>query len=445
MGGSTWVQNKTELFEGELVVFQRANSPNYYMRVYVAKESKHYQKSLRTKNQYEAIEKAKIEYKIIQQKVAKEEKVFTISIQEAIEGYFEEEKKRERRGIIQKEWLDKKNAYLTHTFGKHFGFEIKVNTISDKQMEEFIDMRIQRCKKKQTIQQEITIIKMFYKHFLIKKGFVFKIPEFPQFRVREKDKSKREDTFTIPEYEKLFKYMRKWVKPENVSHIRNAVKVYGKKENKEKVMNELERNMEIHRRRIIREMILIGANTGIRCPKEMLSLNWGDIKIKKETFKGLYGRSGETEAFVSIIRINDQQKTGARIVVGKAGVYFMRLKNYFRNELGYEPQDNEPVFMEFFGRRKFEALDRYALYRIWRELMRDCELNRINFTPYHLRHFYITQSIISGVDLMLIAKNCGNSINTIAAHYEHIQMEQQSQNLIKHRNIKKERESEVEF
>ena len=57
MGGSTWVQNKTELFEGELVVFQRANSPNYYMRVYVAKESKHYQKSLRTKSQYEAIEK----------------------------------------------------------------------------------------------------------------------------------------------------------------------------------------------------------------------------------------------------------------------------------------------------------------------------------------------------------------------------------------------------
>ena len=56
MGGSTWVQNKTELFEGELVVFQRANSPNYYMRVYVAKESKHYQKSLRTKSQYEAIE-----------------------------------------------------------------------------------------------------------------------------------------------------------------------------------------------------------------------------------------------------------------------------------------------------------------------------------------------------------------------------------------------------
>jgi hypothetical protein len=101
MGGSTWVQNKTELFEGELVVFQRANSPNWYMRVYIANESKHFQKSLRTKSQYDAIEKAKVEYKILQQKVAKEEKVFTITLGEAIEGWFENEVKRERRGVIK--------------------------------------------------------------------------------------------------------------------------------------------------------------------------------------------------------------------------------------------------------------------------------------------------------------------------------------------------------
>ena len=62
----------------ESICIQRANSPNYYMRVYVAKESKHYQ-NLYTKSQYEAIERAKVEYKIIQSKVSKEEKVFTIT------------------------------------------------------------------------------------------------------------------------------------------------------------------------------------------------------------------------------------------------------------------------------------------------------------------------------------------------------------------------------
>ena len=86
MGGSVWVQNKIELFEGELVVFKRANSPNFYMRVYVKKEGKHYQKSCKTRNEYNAIEFAKAEYKSLQQKVAKDEKVFTITISHEYEN-----------------------------------------------------------------------------------------------------------------------------------------------------------------------------------------------------------------------------------------------------------------------------------------------------------------------------------------------------------------------
>ena len=443
--GSTWVQDKTELFEGELVVFKRANSPNWYMRVYVAKEGKHYQKSLKTKSQYDAIEKAKAEYKFIQQKVAKEEKVFTITFAEALEGYNELEVARERRGLIKNDWLKKKQQYLQNTFAPYFGLEEKVNSITDKKMEEYIDMRMKRCKRKQTIQQEITIIKHFYKTCLIKKGFVFKIPEFPEFKVRKSDLSKRQDTFTIAEYTKLYKFLREWVKPKNVSRIRIAEKAYGNKQNKEKLMNEWEHQMEIHRRILIREMILICANSGLRAPKEILSLTWGDIRIKKETFSGFYNTDKEIEQLVSIISVNAEQKTGARSVVCLAGAYFKRLKEYFKNELGYEPQDDEPVFMEFYGRRKFEALDRYALYRMWGELMRDCGLKRIDFTPYHLRHFSITQSILNGVDLLLIAKNHGNSINTIAKHYEHIQMETQTHKLIKRRDTRREMERDIEI
>jgi hypothetical protein len=96
MGGSTWVQDKIELgIDGELVVFRRPNSPNWYMRIYIQEERKYYQKSLRTKSQYDAIEKAKLEYKVIQQKVAKDEKVFTISLGEALGGYLMKNKEKE--------------------------------------------------------------------------------------------------------------------------------------------------------------------------------------------------------------------------------------------------------------------------------------------------------------------------------------------------------------
>lgn len=445
MAGSTWVQNKTELFEGELVVFQRANSPNFYMRVYIASESKHFQKSLRTKNQYDAIERAKVEYKILQQKVAKEEKVFTITLGEAIEGWFENELKRERRGVITNSTFKKRTAYIKNQFAPHFGLETKVNDISDKQMIDYIDMRLRRVKKKSSLRQEVSVIKGFYNSYLIKKGFVFKIPEIPEFTGRKEDRAKREDTFNLKEWEQLYKFMREWVKPKNISKTRIALKEYGKKGNKEKVMNEWEHQMEIHRRRIIRELILIGGSTGLRSPSEILSLKWCDIKVKKEKFAGMFNPEKEAEQLVAVIKVGSDMKTGARTVQGLAGSYFKRLKDYYRTELGYEPKDTDYVFMEFFGRRKFNVLDRYALYRIWGELMRDCGLNRIDFQLYHLRHFFITQSILNGIDLLLISKNCGNSPNTIFNHYEHIEMEKQTQNLLKRRNTKEEMENEIEI
>jgi integrase len=307
-------------------------------------------------------------------------------------------------------------------------------------MTDFIDMRLRRVKKKSSLRQEVSVIKGFYNSYLIKKGFVFKIPEIPEFTSRKDDNAKREDTFNLKEWEKLYKFMREWVKPKNVSKIR-----IGKKENKEKVLNDWEYQMEIHRRIIIRELILIGGSTGLRLPSEILSLKWGDIKVKKEKFAAMFNPEKEVEQLVAVIKVGKDMKTGARIAQGIAGSYFKRLKAYYRNELDYEPKDNDYVFMEFFGRRKFNALDRYALYRIWGELIRDCGLNRIDFQLYHLRHLFITQSILNGVDLLLISKNCGNSPNTIFNHYEHVEMEKQTQKLLQRRNTRKEMENEIEI
>jgi integrase len=313
----------------------------------------------------------------------------------------------------------------------------------------FVDQRFKRMKNRSTMMQEISVIKQFYTQYLIKKGYVFRIPEIPEFAKRQSGTSRREDTFNPIEYRKLYEYLRSWSNPKNVSNVRIADKKYGKVANKNKVMNEWEHQMEIHRRFLIRELILILANTGIRAPSEILSLKWSDIEVKKEKL-ALYsdqntGEPVEEDQLVAYIKIGAENKTGARLVQGLAGRYFKRLNDYFRNKLDHIPQPNDPIFMEFYGRRKFNVLDRYALYRMWGELMRDCGLNRLDFQPYHLRHWYITQSILNGVDMLLIAKNCGNSINTIAKHYEHVDLKTQTKNLIKRRNITKEIENIVQL
>ena len=445
MGGSTWVQNKIELFEGELIVFKRANSPNWYMRVYIQKEGKHYQKSCRTKSQYVAMEFAKAEYRELQTKVAKEEKIFTIDLITAVEEYYQQELNRERRGMIKTDWVKKKDMYLRNTFMEYMGKDKKVNEISNKEMELFVDYRMRLCKRKETIRQELVIIKHFYKTLLLKQGYVFKIPEFPEFKIREKDRAKRDDTFTLKEYDVLVRFLREWVKPKNVSQYRNPVKSYGKADNTIKKMNAMEWDMEKHRRVIIRELILICSNSGLRSPKEILSLTWGDIKLRKQEMEGMYGGQKKTEELVSVIKVNDEQKTGSRVVICLAGTYFKRLRQYYIDNFDYTPKDKDPVFLEMFGRRKGSELDRFALYRIWNELIRDAGLDRIKFTLYHLRHFAITQQILNGVDLLLIAKNMGNSINTIARHYEHIDMEKNSRKLIKRRNTRLEMSDEVNW
>ena len=465
MGGSTWIQDKTELYEGELIVFKRANSPNWYMRVYVTQEQKHYQKSLRTQNQLDAIEKAKQEYKIIQRKVAKDEKVFTISISDAIEGYFSLEKTRLRRGLIKEDWLNKKHQYIKNTFAHHFGLETKVNAISDKQIEEFIDIRLKRCKKKQTIQQEIVIIKHFYKTYLIKNGFVFKIPEFPEFKITKKDLSRRTDTFTKDEIEKLMRFMiREWCFRSNderynlISRTRISIKQYGKIENKEKKLNQMEWDLELHRRNLLLYAIMLSALTGIRTPGELLNLRWCDIEYKQKKIQnrnsmiqpmgilpggefididyhkssGFYNINkiidewmcnDKGEMDISIINIVDG-KTGSRSIPCLLAGLFHQIEDYFAF-MGYSRGENPdaPIFMELFGRRKFQPIDKYVFNRMWRELMRDAGLERIKFTPYHLRHYFITQRIRAGTPIPQLAKICGNSPNIIYSTYEHIILE----------------------
>jgi len=445
MPTATWVQNKIELFEGELIVFKRANSPNWYMRVYIQREGKHYQKSCRTKSQYVAMEFAKAEYRELQSKVAKEEKVFTIDLITAIEEYNKQEFNRERRGMIKNDWVKKKNMYLRNTFMEYMGGDRKVNDISNKDFELYIDYRLRICRRKETIRRELVIIKHFYKTFLLKQGYVFKIPEFPEFKIREKDRARREDTFTLKEYDVLVRHLREWCKAKNVSQFRNAVKIYGKPENTIKKMNAMEWDMEKHRRVIIRELILIASNSGLRSPKEILSLKWGDIKLRKQEMEGMYGSLKKTEELVSVIQVDEDQKTGRRVVVCLAGTYFKRLRQYYVDNFDFTPKDNDPVFLEMFGRRKGSVLGTHALYRIWGELMNDVGLDRIKFTLYHLRHFSITQQILNGVDLLLVAKNMGNSISSISKHYEHIDMEKNSRKLIKRRNTRLEMNEEANW
>lgn len=165
-----WVQDRFTLgIDDEMVVFKRPNSPNWYCRYYVREERKYYQKSLKTASRIIAQEKAKEIYKEITTLISREEKVFALTWSAAVENYREMEFERFMGGVITDEWYKKKIAYLRNTWVKFVGEDTPVNKTSDDDGREFYRQRSLRLKNKETLRQELTLIRAIYADYLIPK------------------------------------------------------------------------------------------------------------------------------------------------------------------------------------------------------------------------------------------------------------------------------------
>ena len=60
---------------------------------------------------------------------------------------------------------------------------------------------------------------------------------------------------------------------------------------------------------------------------------------------------------------------------------------------------------------------------MWGELMVSANLNRLDFEPYMLRSWYITNSILNESPYERIGQNVGNSPGTILEHYDFVKQE----------------------
>ena len=439
-----WVQERFTLgIDDEMVVFRRPNSPSWYCRYWVREEGKYYQKSLRTKSKVVAQEKAKEIYREITTIISRDEKVFSLTWGEAIDIYQEREYERYVGGVIDKEWLSKKISYLRNTWGGFVGLDTPVNKTNDADAEEYFRIRSNQLQRKDTLRRELTIIRALYKDLLLPKGYCLKVIRFPKVIIRSADKSRRVDTFTSEEWEVLYKNMRRWVEWDEIPHQREAQTKYGKSSNSVKEMNEYHRRIEWTRRNVLREFVLISANLGTRPVSELLTIKWKDVTVKKTKFPSLYSQGKDEWKLTCDVEI-DSRKTGYRNVNGIAGRYFNRLREFYESE-GIEVSPDDFVFLDLEGRRKGQHIDKYVLNRLFRELMHYSKLDRIKFTPYHLRHFYLTQRLMNGVDIVLLATNAGNSPKVIYDTYSHIRTSLATQELNQQRKRSSLEEVGIEF
>jgi len=204
-------------------------------------------------------------------------------------------------------------------------------------------------------------------------------------------KSERRPDFTIQEYTHLYRTMRSWI-------------------------NSGREGKSTHMRHLLRDYVLILANTGIRHGTEADNLRWKHIRIANENGKKL-------------LLFNVSGKTGHRELVARHScVSYLRRLHKRTDSIKHlsftqllEAKQDIPVFSLSDGtetrnlRQPFRELLKTA------DLLKDPRTGK-NRTLYSLRHMYATLQLTHSrsTNIHLLAVQMGTSVGMIEKHYSHL-------------------------
>jgi integrase len=165
---------------------------------------------------------------------------------------------------------------------------------------------------------------------------------------------------------------------------------------------------ELRVRKIVQHYVLIAANSGLRVG-EQRQLRWSDVQIEQHKV------NGEQQKLARIhVRAETSKVRTSRTFLCRNGQYFERLQ-----EISKPKSADELIFTVDNAN---ELSKRTLLYH-WHkmiELVDIADREVRDLVPYSLRHFMITQRIMSGLTFRQIADMCGTSVAQIEKTYYHL-------------------------
>jgi integrase len=212
-------------------------------------------------------------------------------------------------------------------------------------------------------------------------GFEFK--KLP--RLDRGNEAIRRATLTNNEYEKLYRAMR----------------TYCAKQSK------LDSD-ELRTRKIVQHYVLIAANSGLRVG-EQRQLRWSDVQIERHKV------SGTEQKLARIgVRAETSKVRTSRTFLCRNGQYFERLRKIT------QPGSEDELVFTVDGENGLSK--RTLLYHFHKmiDLADIADRATRDLVPYSLRHFMITQRIMSGLNFRQIADMCGTSVAQIERTYYHL-------------------------
>ena len=208
--------------------------------------------------------------------------------------------------------------------------------------------------------------------------------------VNKGEKSERRPDFTREEYATMIRKLPHWIKQGKAGKPTDM-------------------------RYLMRDYVLILANTGMRHGTEALNLNWKHITLFEEND-------------LQYLEMSVTGKTGRRDIICRSGTinYLKRIheRSEDLNHMSFEQLLKERVDLPVF--RLPDGTVGKNIHQTFRAFMKESELIKcprtdLNRTLYSLRHTYETFALINdGMDIHALAIQMGTSIGMIERHYSHL-------------------------
>jgi len=382
------------LYDGEALLFRTPPSGNVWQFQMWIRESQEYlRRSTRTKDLNEAILVGKELYLDTHSKMRNDVAVFPKTMKEVVEQFLEQKQKEVGINKTQGRWgtIRSQSKHILLFLGE----KTKITDIPQNKWDDYYSFRKSEHPSvvNTTLNNEKNTIRSLFR-FAISRNYIplSKLPELPPLLVE----SRRREAFDVEDWKTIYTFMRsnKWMKNES-----------------EKV---------VEQRFFIRQFALILVNTGVRFG-EARKLQWRNIKITKEKLS-----ENKLDKVVKISLDAEQTKNNkARIVIGRRGDVFERLKKY--------SNFTKPNDFIFIDNDTGNQLVRDTYYKHWNYLINETGLNenRVDNSFYCLRHTYATWRLYAHTDVFLLARNMGTSVKFIEEHYGQTKQELMAGHLTK--------------
>lgn len=419
-GSKNHYQDKKELMGKKLIIFKHSQKKSgvWYMRFYVG-DRKYKILSLRTTEESVAISAALEKWRNLQNQMDLGGEVFVPTTQESIDQYLTYLDSLVEIGQMQKKTVQAKRTSIKKLRlaleSYHKPTDIPSNVFDDyviwrrtKNWDKTKHKRNPNPPSDLTVNKELNDFKGFF-DWANKKRLFAKEVQYPFLKIDWNKSIEKNPAFEIDDWLNIVYYLRTWIKKDKNS-----------KGNERK---------NLFYRKVFAEFFKVLGNSGLR-PHEALKLKWGDIQLKSklEVYK-----NEKRERIIAHINVSPETKTGRRLVICPAGIYFKRLRDLYRHEESKSPSRDQFIFRnigtihsradQFVG----NALSDSFLRRLWYELVEEIEFDKgvvfnHDYTLYSCRSFFINQRLEMGVPPALVAELVGHSIKTMERHYKNIRL-----------------------